>query len=135
MECLCNLPKVENQSYKATGHEVRLQNCLVGSGYSLNTKRHALECNCYGEELFHVSDEVTWVMRQHGHGGSLLVSSECKTNETISHQSNRRVVSPRCVCCNLVLTGGRTYLFSRAYFNFLLKGRKILVNLFERAQS
>ena len=28
-----------------------------------NTKGHDLECDCY-RELFHVSDEVIWAMRQ-----------------------------------------------------------------------
>ena len=68
MKCHCDLPKVESQSFKATGLELQLKNCLAWSSQCKDTKRHALECDCYREELFHVSDEVTWTRRQHGLG-------------------------------------------------------------------
>ena len=59
MECFRYLPKVKSQSYKATGTKLRLQNFLVWSGNSLNTKGQNLEIDYFREELFHVCDEVT----------------------------------------------------------------------------
>ena len=39
------------------------------------------------------------------------------------------------VCCNLVLTGGRTNLFYVYLLNLLSRGKKTLVNLLDPAQS
>ena len=62
MECLPDLSKVEILNYKATGHEASTEE-LVWSGHCLYTKGQALECDCFREELLHVSDEVSWGMR------------------------------------------------------------------------
>ena len=68
INCLCNLSKVETRATQQRASKIRLRNWLISSGHCKNTKRHALECDCYRKELLRVSDEVTWAMRQHGLG-------------------------------------------------------------------
>ena len=70
MECICDLPKVEIQSYKETSHEASTAEMfrLVRPLFKHRTSSlgHPLECGCFREELLHVSDEVNWAMRQDG---------------------------------------------------------------------